>query len=211
MRKWLEIIERYKFTEVSEQSFHPHCPEEKGDLFHIMNDHGSEFEVMNFLHAIVLLFKPVNILETGMQNGYSTLAMASACEFNGQGHVTTLDRCVNAHARAGARFTECGLEHRITPVVCDSQNWTECYDGEPFDFCFFDTDLKIRSSEFTNLYRRQKMTGIWSVHDTSRLRGKTMSDYQQSLVDDLDEHGMEHCVPGIENHLSRGFRFFQLT
>jgi len=210
MRKWLDIIERYKFCEIREIDFHAHCPAEKGELFHIMNDHGTEFEVMNFLHALVMLFKPSNILETGTQTGYSTIALAAACEFNGLGHVTTIERDPNAINRAMPKVEECGLSNYVTFENSDSVLWCKKYEGNPFDFAFFDSDLQVRHQEFDALHKAGKLNGLWSVHDTSRLRGETMGDYNQDLIDQLDTDGQVLCTPGLENHLSRGFRVFQL-
>lgn len=51
----------------------------------------SEFEVYDFLYALVRLLKPKVILETGFYKGGSANAMARAVTENGFGHITSCE------------------------------------------------------------------------------------------------------------------------
>jgi hypothetical protein len=210
---WLKISSELNMLDHLESDAHPHCPEEKADLYHCAPFGPTEFEVLNFLFATVLLYKPKNILDTGTQSGYSSLAMAAAINFNGLGHVTTIDRGEVIEARTLAERN--GLNNHITYVMSDSVEFIEKYEGEPFDLAFFDTSIHIRHIEVMNLWNRNKLNKLVAFHDTSRLRYITMNegtgdDFSPEYIASLDEFASKFCLNGIENHNARGFRIMEI-
>src|SRR6266852_4575937 len=62
-----------------EADVHPHVPAERAELFDAFNTGTTEFELLNWVHATVMLIKPEAVLETGAANGLGTIALASAC------------------------------------------------------------------------------------------------------------------------------------
>jgi predicted O-methyltransferase YrrM len=210
LKKWWDIIGEIGMLDACEKDMHPHVAEERPELFHVMRDDGTEFEVMNLLHALTVAFKFENVLETGTQYGYSTLAIASALEFNGRGRITTVEMREDCVHRARGLAARWDLERWIDFRCRDTSTFVEEYDGPPFDFMFLDSELGQRAEEFRVLYDRAKVSGIVSIHDTSRRRGGSLGDYDAGMVAWFDRVGWELSIPGIENHLSRGFRFFQL-
>ncbi|MFN0243996.1 MAG: O-methyltransferase [Planctomycetota bacterium] len=210
LKKWWDIVSDVGMVDVCEREMHPHVPEEKPELFHVMRDDGTEFEVMNLLHALTTCFKFEHVLETGTQYGYSTLAIASALEFNGRGRLTTVEMRPEAVARARALAERWSLAHWIDFRRQNSSAFVEEYDGPPFDFVFLDSELGQRVEEFRVLYDRAKISGLVSIHDTSRRRGGSLGDYNPEMIAWFDRVGWELAVPGLESHLSRGFRVFQM-
>lgn len=210
MEKWMRIIKECGMLDAKESEVHPHCPEEKAHLLHTFRQPGlgSEFEMMNFLHSVILLWKPSMILETGTSWGYTTLALAAACEFNGVGRVVTLDVEGRRQQHAKATAKKYGLDHLIEYVCEDSLKWTKNYDGDPFDFILFDTMLPIRWQEYQNMLNNGKISGVFCTHDTSRLRGNTYHEFSPELIANMDAD----TVPkrGLESKLGRGLRIFQI-
>lgn len=210
--KWNTIIKELKLDEVLESQAHPHVPEEKSHLFHTYKMHrsaGSEFEVYNFLYSIVLLFKPTLVLETGTQYGISSLAIGCGLEYNGFGKLISLDVLDQSIAKDYAKTYNL---NNIEYIQQNSLEFIKEYDGDPFDFVLFDSDLNLRVTEFKNLRDKNKLNKLVCFHDTSRLRGLSGGiSFKQSTIDALDEIAVTDCLNGIENHLSRGFRFMEVN
>jgi predicted O-methyltransferase YrrM len=213
---WSSIVRKYKFDGVLETDHHPdgshHGRVEQHELFHCdPGAGGSEFEVTNFLNALVKLFKFRNILETGAEQGHGTVALAEAVCYNGVGHVTTVDNCQVAGWKVPLKLKECGLSKYVTYVPLDSESFAKQYDGEPFDFVFFDCGFPARVNCFHTLMERGKLSRIVSFHDVPRPR-VFRSEQDSQYRDDLDEIAEKYAKRwgGLFNIFSRGFRIFQL-
>lgn len=157
-----------------EADLHPHHPAEASELYHALDVGSTELEVLQFLAALVCLFKPRHILETGTWQGWGTLTLASAARANGFGRITTLEidafqveaarRRVNAHdPRLG------GL---VDFVCAASMEYLQRPGLAPFDLCFLDSALDTRAAEFRLLRERRLLApgAVVLVHDTSPLR-----------------------------------------
>ena len=82
---FITAVEPEFSTSLCERDLHPHAPGEKSELFHSLNGGFAELEVLEFLYALVFLFKPSNLLETGTGHGFGTLALAKGVSRNGFG------------------------------------------------------------------------------------------------------------------------------
>lgn len=184
-----------------ESDVHPHCPDERADLFRAADGGSTEFEYLELLHALVRCLKPRLALETGTHHGLGTLAMACALKANECGTLVTIDvgGCEDA-VKMAHRFQ---LSEVVRFEQSDSIRFLAGYDGPPFDFAFFDSDLAIRGREHSVLLQRGKLSrgAVCAFHDTSPLRhGVTCSWEYERYV---------HGLPGITFPLSRGLRLVQ--
>ncbi|MAE81327.1 MAG: hypothetical protein CMB80_01235 [Flammeovirgaceae bacterium] len=217
MMTWSQIIERYGYDSMRETDYHPdgshHGRTEQHELFHCASTGGgSEFEVTNFLNALVKLFKFRNVLETGAEQGHGTLALAEAVQYNGVGHVTTVDSCDIAERKTKEKLSECGLDKCVTYVKEWTTEWAKEYDGPPFDFAFFDCGHEARVEVFHTLYGKGKLSRVVSFHDVShpqRENDPQAEKYCAALDLIASEYACQHG--GLFNILSRGFRMFQLA
>jgi predicted O-methyltransferase YrrM len=210
---WADIVKTYGYDACKETDYHEdgshHNKAEQHELFHCSNDGGaSEFEVTNFLNALVKLFKFRNILETGAEQGHGTVALAEAVKYNGVGHVTTVDNCKIAKDKVAYKLSECKLEEYVTYVESETTAFCKQYDGEPFDFCFFDCGHQARVECYKILRQRNKLSRIISFHDVS-YHSRHGSDMIKWYCEQLDN--IESEYGGLFNVLSRGFRMFQLA
>tara|TARA_Y100001972_G_scaffold119815_1_gene161546 strand:- start:861 stop:1517 length:657 start_codon:yes stop_codon:yes gene_type:complete len=215
---WNQIVVKYGFGEVRE-NYH-HTPQdahinkpERHEWFHCSKEPGgSEFEVCNFLNSFVKLIKPQNVLETGAEQGHGTVALAEAVQYNGLGHVTTVDNCRIAKTKVPVILEECSLSDKVTYCDMNSVEFADTYEGPPFDFVFFDCGFPSRIQCFDRLQERGKLSRFVSFHDVShyqRVNDPQTEDYCAELDRIAKQHASEYG--GIFNVLSRGFRLFQLA
>ncbi len=185
----------------SEATLHGHVPEEQADLFRSLDGGTTEADYLTLLYGLVRAWKPLNVLETGTNLGWGTVTLAAACEDNGRGTVTTVDRdACHASKHLADRLK---LAWRIRWEHSTSLAYLLSYDGPPFDFCFFDSDLGIRVAECKTLVERGKVHGLVAFHDTSRLRGQSPTAPDDArYVPALDDF----LKGGVEFPLSRGLR-----
>jgi len=197
---------------IAESDVHRHTGSERAELFHAVNGGSAELEVLEFLYSLVFLFKPGLILETGTGCGLATLAIASAVARNGFGALHTVE--VDAGCSAGARAfmgTARPEAQRLTQFhVEKSLDFINRWDGDSFDFVFFDSLLSLRYQEFDAMQRRRLLApkAVCVFHDTSRTRGETMHDYNPDMIAALDEASRGR--QWIENDLSRGVRVLKM-
>lgn len=168
-------IDSVKLPVVCESDIHPHVPSERASLFHAYNSQTTEWEYLRFLHSLVEIEKPVNILETGTHIGLGTLYLCDACDRNGIGHVTTIDTNAEMLARASNDLIADGHVKRVTYINAVAEEWlgTMSVDAAgPFDFAFFDSDLTSRVRECRTAWAGGLLSpgAILVFHDTSRVR-----------------------------------------
>lgn len=212
---WSEIVSRYRFDEVVETYHHDGSTKgrpEQHELFHCQKEPGgSEFEVTNFLNSLVKLFKFKNILETGAEQGHSTVAMAEAVAYNGVGKLTSVDNCEIAADKVPKRLSATSLSPYVNYIKKESVQFAKEYGGPPFDFVFFDCGFPSRIDAFHILMEKGKLSRIVSFHDASYYR---RDDPQTAnYLDSLDEIHEKYALRfgGLFNIISRGFRMFQLA
>jgi len=207
--KWNEIVDKYGYDTYIESDVQSDWPKEgpKHHLFHCCKGgYGTEYEVTNFLHALVLSFKFENILETGCEQAHGTSVLAAAVEYNGVGHVTTVDSCDLAHQAGPKRISDCGLSDHVTFIQSETVVFAKSYDGPPFDFAFFDCGHKARIECFHILNDKHKLSRIAMFHDASYFM--EYIPIAKWYLNELNVIGEKYG--GLQNILSRGFRLFQL-
>lgn len=197
---------------VSESEVHRHCPAELADEFSALDPGSPEVECLEFLYALTRLFKPSLVLETGTGIGWSTYALASALERNRLGslHTVELDAGASQSAADRVRSLDKVLLSRTTFHVQDSLSFLAAWPGPPFDFALFDSLISLRFKEFQLMQDRQLLApkAICVFHDTSRLRGVTMHDFDPDVIAALDQASLGQ--QWLESELSRGLRLIRL-
>jgi predicted O-methyltransferase YrrM len=196
----------------AEVDIHPHCPDERAELFRAVEQGAVELEVLNALNALVYLFKPSLVLETGTGTGQTTLAMLSALNSNGFGSLHTLE--IDEDKSRTAREAICRLDSssrlRATFHRAATLDWIAQTEPIIFDFVFFDSLIAFRHEEFALLRKRGMLSpkAVCVFHDTSRLRGATFDDFNPEMVRALDE--ASHGRQWLESDLSRGLRIIKM-
>lgn len=197
---------------VPESALHPHCSEERADEFSALDPGSPEVENLEFLHVLVRLFKPSLVLETGTGSGWSTFAIALALKRNDRGSIQTveLDASTAESARNHVGSLDPGLLNRVSFNIRDSLDFIDEWAGPPFDFAFFDSLIPIRHREFELAYSKGKLApkALCVFHDTSRLRGMTMNDFDAAVLAALDRASSGR--QWLECELSRGIRLLRL-
>lgn len=173
-----------------ETDVHPHAPAERAELFTALTGGAVEIETLTLMNALAFQYKPRLILETGTGSGYSAVAIASALEANGlsEVHTVELEGATSARARKNVAALEPALLDRIHFHVGDSLAWIDAWEGEPFDFAFFDSLVAFRHLELERLLEHGLLApgAVCAFHDASRARG----EYYPDMIAALDRHGL---------------------
>lgn len=92
-------------------------------------------ETQSFLKVLLMIKKPVRVLEVGTAIGFSALLM---CEYLPEnGHITTIEKYEKRIPIARENFKRAGKEDRITLIEGDALEVMRSLEG-PFDFIFMD-------------------------------------------------------------------------
>ena len=192
-----------------EADVHPHSTAERADLFEAFNTGSTEFEVLNWLHATIRLLKPETVLETGACDGLGTIALASACRFNGFGKVHSIEiekpRCEQLARKIAAE----GLSNYVE-IHCDDSVEFLKKTNVVFDIGFFDSMCEIRAGEFRTALERNLIRKLGVFHDTSPTRCETMQGWPDKPLHDQYRADLyqlavdERCSGYYESTLSRG-------
>lgn len=92
-------------------------------------------ETQCFLKVLLMMKKPVRVLEVGTAIGFSALLM---CEYLPEnGHITTIEKYEKRIPIARENFKRAGKEDRITLIEGDALEVMRSLEG-PFDFIFMD-------------------------------------------------------------------------
>lgn len=209
---WQNFI---KVKSYKESDIHPHCPQERADIFQSFEGGSVELEVMDFLYSIIRLFKPQAILETGTHLGFSALAMAKACQDNGFGKIFSIELDPEKIEKAKLLVNSVELLPFVEFINGDSLSVIPQFKGKinGFGFVFLDSITPLRPKEFELLYSLGLISNIVAFHDTSRLREQTLlneAEPQSPYCEAMDKIEKLYCRGGIENHFSRGFRVMQV-
>ena len=93
-------------------------------------------ETQSFLKVLLLMKKPVRVLEIGTAVGFSALLMSEYMPENG--HITTVENYKKRIPIARENFKRAGKEEQITLIEGDALAVMKKLDG-PYDFIFMDT------------------------------------------------------------------------
>ena len=92
-------------------------------------------ETQSFLKVLLMMKKPVRVLEVGTAIGFSALLM---CEYLPEnGHITTIEKYEKRIPIARENFKRAGKEDRITLIEGDALEVMRSLE-RPFDFIFMD-------------------------------------------------------------------------
>jgi predicted O-methyltransferase YrrM len=202
------------FGQSQEGAIHPHAPEECAELYHSIDNGSTEIEVLNFLHALVHLFKPGLVLETGTFLGFGTCALSSGLKANGFGRLITieLDEKKQAWGREHVRQLDPDLLSKIDFVRDSSLTYLEDYPGLPFNFAFLDSALETRMVELQILRRRKLLSpgAICLIHDTSPWRPEeTYGGGASNLLHREQLAGLGPSFEVLQFPYSRGFHLLR--
>jgi predicted O-methyltransferase YrrM len=204
------------FGQKAEHQIHPHAPEERAHFYHAIDPGSTELEVLNFINALVCLFKPGRVLETGTYLGFGSCAIAAGLKSNGRGHLVSID--IDAPRLAWAREHieqfDPTLESWVTLVNGSSLDYLAAAGTEPFDLVFIDSDFKIRFQELKILCERCLFApgAVCVIHDTSPLRIPTTEHPPDAAADLKDRHVLASLGPEFEVFAfpnSRGFHLLR--
>lgn len=92
-------------------------------------------EMQSFLKVLLLIKKPVRILEVGTAVGFSALLMSEYMPENG--HITTIEKYEKRIPIARGNFARAGKEEKITLLEGDALEIMKSLEG-PYDFIFMD-------------------------------------------------------------------------
>jgi hypothetical protein len=192
-----------------EREVHPHVDAEHAEWFQAHNAGTTELEVLNWLHATVMLLKPRNVLETGAANGVGTLALASACRGNGFGVVHSVELLPELCRALRSRLDAAGLA-RFGEVHCESSMDYLARTDTVFDVGFFDSMCELRAHECRLALDRGLLTRLAVFHDTSPLRTESLvgfpspEDHVRYRADVMELTRHPRCTGFFESRLSRG-------
>lgn len=92
-------------------------------------------ETQSFLKVLLMMKKPVQILEVGTAVGFSAILMSRYMPE--EGHITTIENYEKRIPIARNNFKRAGVEEQITLIEGDALEVMKTLDG-PYDFIFMD-------------------------------------------------------------------------
>jgi len=213
----LGILKRHKFPWFPrwllvhrEHNVHPHIPAERANLFESYNAGTTELEVLNWLHATIMVLKPDHVLETGAADGLGTIALASACRNNGFGtvHSVELDAKLCRSLESKVRWR--GLSKYVQVHCQDSQTYLR-ETKTVFDIGFYDSMCEFRAQECEICLDRGILRTLAVFHDTAETRCQSLKGWpseedQIAYRERLKKLAADSRIRGsFESKLSRGF------
>lgn len=212
----LGILKRHKFPWYPrwlpvrrEHNVHPHVAEERAQLFEAYNAGTTELEVLNWLHATIMVLKPENVLETGAADGLGTIALASACRNNGFGIVHSVEIDPMLCQALESKLRRRGLSKYVQVHCQDSQTYLR-ESKTVFDIGFYDSMCEFRAQEFEICLERGTIRTLAVFHDTSptrceSLKGWPSDEEHAAYRERLKRLAADARVGGFfESTLSRG-------
>jgi predicted O-methyltransferase YrrM len=188
--------------------------EERANLFHSIDSRSTELEVLNFINALVCIFKPELALETGTFLGFGSCAIGAGLKSNGRGRLISVETDAThlQWAREHLHQFDPSLQEFVTFRNESSLDFIKRWQGAPFDFVFIDTELDIRTQEISLLRNGGLLApgAVCLVHDTSPHR---LPETGCGGADDfLDRHVLSDLGDQFEIFqfpYSRGFHLFR--
>lgn len=185
---------------------------ERAAEFHLGNwgAGSATIEEALFLHALVLMLKPMHCLETGTETGWTAAHIGAALERNGKGHLVTLEIDPGRAEEARQHLAAEDLSHRVNVLEVPALMYLNpeayispnpLFTGElaslgtsiqvteqKIDFALLDTHIPLRLAELHALTPHLAPGAVVCIHDTNPAH--PMRD-GVNLLDDL------RAVPGF--------------
>jgi len=159
-----------------EDRVHPHVAVERAELFEAFNAGTTELEVLNWLHATIMLLKPAAVLETGAADGLGTIALASACRNNGFGTVHSVELDPSLCKSLEAKLRGQGLSRYVEVHCADSREYLKS-NRTIFDLGFFDSMCEFRAEEFEICLEQSTIATLAVFHDTAPTRCESLKGW----------------------------------
>jgi len=166
---------------------------ERAEEFHLGNwgAGAATIEEAQFLHALVLMLKPMYCLETGTETGWTAAHIGAALERNGKGHLVTLEIDPGRAEEARQHLAAEDLSHRVNVLEVPALEYLNEAKDPPrmsIDFALLDTHIPLRLAELHALTPHLAPGAVVCIHDTNPAH--PMRD-GVNLLDDL------RAVPGF--------------
>lgn len=130
--------------------------------YHAFNDAGLECETGEFMHGLVRILKPQNVLETGTHFGVGASYMGMGLKANGEGHLDTIEFLPEIYAVAKKRMDRLFINNFVTCHFGDVAKF------EPtckYDLILLDTEPQTRFAELLKFYPYLNPGGYLFIHD----------------------------------------------
>ena len=180
---FIENLDTKSFKLFKESEIHPHIDIEKSHLFSSIDSESTEIDILNWIHSLIILLKPENILETGTCAGIGTIAFATACDINNLGQVYSIELEKGRVEKTKQQINKLHLENRITIINDDSREYLK-NTNIIFNLAFFDSLPEIRAEECEICMKRGILKGPAIFHDTSSYRNDSMKNWPPKEVQD---------------------------
>lgn len=185
---------------------------ERAAEFHLGNwgAGSATIEEAQFLHALVLVLKPMHCLETGTETGWTAAHIGAALERNGKGHLVTLEIDPGRAEEARQHLAAEDLSHRVNVLEVPALMYLNpeayispnpLFTGElanlgtsiqvaeqKIDFALLDTHIPLRLAELHALTPHLAPGAVVCIHDTNPAHPMREG---VNLLDDL------RAVPGF--------------
>lgn len=147
------------------------------DKYYMFNSGGVEVETGEFLHALVKLYKPRHVIETGTHLGISSMYMAQAMDENDKGHITTMEVLPEFKEWAEELWEDLELNHRIDCILESSLEVPMDKLPKEVDIAFLDSEPQFRFDEFKRFWDLVVPGGLIVIHDLHRNLGNHGDTY----------------------------------
>lgn len=140
---------------------HPKC-QRPHKMWSAKDKQATEYEVVDFIVALIGLTKPRVLVETGTYEGKTTEAMADAIlglNRDAEAHVYTYEMDAERAGAAAAVLPEC------VTVFASALQRESCPKG--IDFAFLDSGMRTRQADMDIVWPNVRPGGIVLVHDAS--------------------------------------------
>jgi len=138
------------------------CP--KPERWRMYDSMTAEFEVLQFLRALVTTMKPELVVETGTFMAVSTLKIAEGLKANGFGKIISLEYDPKVFATAKERIADSGLDDWIE---LRNESSLETSILGKIDLLFSDSDPPLREKEVRRFLPQMNPYGLILMHDAS--------------------------------------------
>jgi predicted O-methyltransferase YrrM len=157
-------------------------------------------ETAKLLSILLLSSRSKAVLEIGTSNGYSTIWIAASIRENG-GHVFSVDRSPEKHARARENLLKSGLLDHVSLITGDATAAVQDLKG-PWDAVFFDADRITAPEQLRLVYPKLAPTAFLFADNALSHPGEIRSYLE--AVDSLP--GFTQVIVPIGKGLSIAFR-----
>jgi len=171
----------------------PHPVRDKpARLWSMFDGFSAETEIVDFIHVLTKLIKPVHVLETGTWIGLSACAIARALIANGLGDLTTLEVHPEVHATALEHFEKYQVSEIVNAVRTSSMEYVP---DRKFDMALFDSDPALRVAEFRRFLPHLNPGAVVLFRDTASPQAAGFASLKQIIDSGLITAGINFATP----------------